>query len=249
MGISLTLIATLFPLACWLAYNIGVPLVERRHPSLSVIMSMQRRRWVANATRRESPLDAILASNLMGSVSFLASTSVLLILAIFAAFGQIPAAMEALRTVGLGANYATADLQLHLVVMLAVFTLSFFAFTLSLRQFNHFCIMIGAIDHTRVATAEEIEAIASLNTLAAKNFNNGIRGYYFAVPTVAWFAADWLAILVSLITVGFIVHREFLSSAHRVAASAAVIASRREQEQRQHPEAAGIPRRDEPEKF
>ncbi len=227
----MTLFATLFPLLCWLAYNYSVPLVERRYPSLSTIMSMQRRRWVANAARRESPLDAILSGNLMGSVSFLASTSVLLVLAIFAAIGQLPSAIDALRNVGLGGNYSTADLQIHLIVMLAIFALSFFAFTLSLRQFNHFCIMLGAIDHTGRVTAEEIEAIAQLNSLGAKNFNNGIRGYYFAVPTVAWFAADWLAIAVSVVTVLFIIHREFFSSAHRIAASAAVIASRREKEQ------------------
>jgi uncharacterized membrane protein len=227
---SLPLIATVFPLACWLAYNFGVPLVERRYPSLSTIMSMQRRRWVANATQRESPLDAILSGNLMGSVSFLASTSVLLVLAIFAAFGQLPAAMEALKGVGMGSNYTPADLQIHLISMLAVFTMSFFAFTLSLRQFNHFCIMLGAMDHTGRVTPEEIDAIARLNSLAAKNFNNGIRGYYFAVPTVAWFAADWLAIAVSIVTVGFIVHREFFSTAHRIAASATVIASRRDQQ-------------------
>jgi uncharacterized membrane protein len=228
---SLTLVATIVPLVCWLGYNYGVPLIERRYPSLSTIMSMQRRRWVANAARRESPLDAILSGNLMGSVSFLASTSVLLILAIFAAFGQLPAAMEALRTVGMGGAYTTADLQIHLIVMLAIFTLSFFAFTLSLRQFNHFCIMLGAIDHSGPGvTVEEIDAIARLNSLAAKNFNNGIRGYYFAVPTVAWFAADWLGIAVSFVTVAFIVHREFFSSAHRIAASATVIASRRDQQ-------------------
>jgi uncharacterized membrane protein len=225
----LTLVATLFPLVCWLAYNYGVPMVERRHPSLSVIMSMQRRRWVANAVRRESPMDAILSGNIMGSVSLLASTSVLLVLAIFAAFGQLPAAIEALRTVGMGGNYSTADLQLHLIVLLAIFTLSFFSFTLSLRQFNHFCILLGAIDHTGRELPAEIDAIAQLNSLAAKNFNNGIRGYYFAVPMVAWFAADWLAIAVSIVTISFIIHREFFSSAHRIAASAAVIAKRRDE--------------------
>lgn len=225
----MTLIATVFPLICWLAYNYGVPLVERRHASLSVIMSLQRRRWVANAVRRESPMDAILSGNLMGSVSFLASTSVLLILAIFAAFGQLPAAMEALRTIGMGAAYSAFDLQLHLVVMLAIFALSFFSFTLSLRQFNHFCIMLGAIDHTGRELPEEIDAIAQLNSMAAKNFNNGIRGYYFAVPAVAWFVADWLAIVVSIVIAGVIVHREFFSPAHRIAASAAVIARRRDE--------------------
>jgi uncharacterized membrane protein len=226
----MTLFASVFPIVCWIVYNFGVPFVERRRPSLSVIMSMQRRRWVANATRRESPLDAILSGNLMQSVSFLASTSVLLVLAIFAAFGQLPALMRTLGTLGLAVEYSAADMQIHLLVLLTIFVSSFFAFTLALRQFNHFCIMVGAISHDTPTTEDEIDAIATLNSLAAKNFNSGIRAYYFAVPAVAWFAAPWLAIVVTVVTVGFIVHREFFSSAHRVAASVAVIASRREHE-------------------
>ena len=226
----MTLLATLFPLVCWFTYNYGVPLLERRRPSLSVIMSMQRRRWVANAVKRESPMDAILSGNLMGSVSFLASTSVLLVLAIFTAFGNLNALMETLASIGIRPDYSISDVQIHLFVMLTVFVLSFFAFTLALRQFNHFCIMIGAIDHSGHTLPAEIDAIAQLNSLAAKNFNNGIRAYYFSVATVAWFASEWLAIIASLLTVGFLIHREFFSTAHRVAASVAVHASRREQE-------------------
>ena len=226
----MTLFASLFPIACWLAYNLGVPFVERRWPSLSVIMSLQRRRWVANATRRESPLDAILSANLMQSVSFLASTSMLIVLAIFAGFGAVPQMMETLTSLGLGHEATPAALQLQLLVLVTIFVSSFFAFTLSLRQFNHFCIMLGAIDHAQPATDEEIDAIALLNSLAAKNFNNGIRAYYFAVPAVAWFVSPPFAIVATLITTAFIIHREFFSSAHRVAASVAVIASRREKE-------------------
>ncbi len=224
----MTLIASLLPLLCWLAYNSGVGLFERRRPSLSSIMSMQRRRWVANITRRESPLDAILSGNLMQAVSLLASTSVLIVLAIFAAFGSVKTLAAMLAGIGLGLHYSEAELQFHLLTVLTIFTASFFAFTLSLRQFNHFCIMVGAISHDRPAEAEEIDAIAMLNTLAAKNFNNGIRAYYFAVPAVAWFVSDVLAIVVTLLTTSFIVHREFFSSAHRIAASVQVIASRRD---------------------
>ncbi|MBN9305729.1 MAG: hypothetical protein BGO82_02150 [Devosia sp. 67-54] len=224
----MTLFASVFPILCWLAYNFGVPFVEARRPSLSVIMSMQRRRWVANVTRRETPLDAILSGNLMQSVSFLASTSVLLVLAVFAAFGQLPALMRTLETLGMSAGYSVAEMQIHLLVLLAIFVSSFFSFTLSLRQFNHFCIMLGAISHEVPASAAEIDAIAMLNSLAAKNFNNGIRAYYFAVPAMAWFANPWFAVVITVITVGFIVHREFFSTAHRLAASVAVIASRRE---------------------
>jgi len=228
----MTLFGSLFPIACWLAYNFAVPLVERTRPSLSVIMSLQRRRWVANATRRESPLDAILSANLMQSVSLLASTSMLIVLAIFAGFGAVPQLMDTLNSLGLGHQVTPQAMQVQLLVLVTIFASSFFAFTLSLRQFNHFCIMIGAIVHDQPSTEEEIDAIAMLNSLAAKNFNNGIRAYYFAVPAVSWFVSPLLAIVVTVITTLFIVHREFFSSAHRISASVAVIASRREQQKK-----------------
>ncbi|RYE07638.1 MAG: DUF599 domain-containing protein [Hyphomicrobiales bacterium] len=228
----MSLFASLFPIVCWLGYNYGVALVERHRPSLSVIMSLQRRRWVANATRRESPMDAILSGNLMQAVSLLASTSVLIVLAIFAAIGQVAGLVDTLSAFGIGTHYTVGAMQVHLLVLLSIFVMSFFSFTLSLRQFNHFCIMLGAITHETPATEEEIDAIAMLNSLAAKNFNNGIRAYYFAVPAVAWFVSDWLAIVITVTMLTFIVHREFFSSAHRIAASVAVIASRREQQDR-----------------
>jgi len=230
--LSLPLLSTLLPLLCYLAYNIVVPQVEKLRPSLSVIMNMQRRRWVANAAVRESPFDAILSGNIMGSVSFLASTAVLLILAIFAVFGQVPALMNTLDSLSLDRVYTTLDVQLHLVVMLTMFVLAFFAFTLSLRQFNHFCIMLGAIDHSSPISDEEIDAIARMNALGAKNFNSGIRAYYFSVATVAWFVAEWLPIVACLLTALILSHREFFSSAHRTAASAAIIAARRHQEKK-----------------
>ncbi|ODT65538.1 MAG: hypothetical protein ABS75_31355 [Pelagibacterium sp. SCN 63-23] len=225
----ITLLTSVFPLLAYIAYNILVPQIEKRRPSLSVIMNMQRRRWVANAARRESPFDAILSGNIMGSVSFLASTSVLLVLAVFAVYGQLPTLMEALDSLSFERTYSVLDVQIHLAVLLTMFVLAFFAFTLSLRQFNHFCIMLGALDHDRVTTDEEIEAIARMNALGAKNFNSGIRAYYFSIPTVAWFISEWVGVAVCLATILVLAHREFFSSAHRTAASAAVIAARHRQ--------------------
>jgi uncharacterized membrane protein len=227
---SIALISTFFPLFCYFAYNIIVPQVEKLRPSLSSIMNMQRRRWVANAAVRESPFDAILSGNIMGSVSFLASTAVLLILAIFAVFGQVPALMTALDSLSLDRVYTVLDVQLHLVVMLVMFVLAFFAFTLSLRQFNHYCIMLGAMERGGAISEPEIDAITAMNALGARNFNAGIRAYYFSVATVAWFVSEWLPIAVCLITIGILAYREFFSSSHRTAASAAVIAARRQQE-------------------
>lgn len=228
--LSTTLITTLFPLICYFAYNIIVPQVERLRPSLSSIMNLQRRRWVANATLRESPFDAILSGNIMSSVSFLASTAVLLILAIFAVFGQVPALLETLNSLSPGRIYTMIEVQLHLTVMLSMFVLAFFAFTLSLRQFNHFCIMLGALDHSGQISEAEITAITAMNALGARNFNSGVRAYYFSVATVAWVVSDWLPVVVCLVTILILAQREFFSSAHRTAASAVLMAARREQE-------------------
>ena len=223
---SLTLFASLCPLIFWMLY-IGVArLIETSRPSLSVIMSIQRRRWVANAAERHSPMDAILSGNLMSSVSFLASTSVLVILAVFTVFGQLQSIRDMLAPLSFEGGYTLADMQVHMAVTLVLFALAFFAFTLSLRQFNHFCIMLGAMGQGGDVSDAEIDAVAALNSMGARNFNNGLRAYYFAIPTVAWFASSWLAILASALTVLLLLHREFFSSAHRVAAQATVIASR-----------------------
>lgn len=223
---SMALFATFIPLLSWLFYLGIARLIEMRRPSLSVIMSIQRRRWVANAARRQSPMDAIISGNLMSSVSFLASTSMLVILAVLTAFGQLAGLRDMLAPLTMGQLYSLAEMQVHLVVTLVLFVLAFFAFTLSLRQFNHFCIMLGAMGQANRASEAEIDAVAALNTMAARNFNNGLRAYYFSIATVAWFASPWLAIVASGLTVLFLIHREFYSSAHRIAAQATVIAAR-----------------------
>lgn len=226
----MTLISTLFPLIFYFAYNIVVPQIERVRPSLSGIMNIQRRRWMINASVRDSPFDAILSGNIMSSVSFLASTAVLLILAIVAVFGQLPALLSALDTLSLERTYTMLDVQLHLVVMLAMFVLAFFAFTLSLRQFNHYCILLGALDPARGATEAEIDAITAMNALGARNFNSGIRAYYFSVATVTWFVSEWLPIVACLATTLILAQREFFASQHRGIASAAVEAANRAEE-------------------
>ena len=86
---------------------------------------------------------------------------------------------------------------------------------------------IAAVERNLQPQAEEeIDAITRMNALGAKNFNSGIRAYYFSVGTVAWFVSGWLAVAASLVTILVLAHREFFSTAHRTAASAAVIAAR-----------------------
>lgn len=205
----MNLIGSLAPLFCWIAYAFLMERLDSVRPSLSALMTLQRVRWVSNAVHRDTPLDAILASNLMGSVSFFASTTVLLILALFAVFGRVPSLLEALTAIR--PDITIASIQQHLIALLAMFIMAFLSFTLALRQFNHFCIMLGAADHTEKSNEEEITAIAALNALGARNFNQGIRAYYFSVPMLAWFLSPWIAIGATIFIITILIYREYFS--------------------------------------
>src|SRR5690606_33423797 len=113
------------------------------------------------------------------------------ILALFTVIGQLPQFAPAIAFLAFGADYSSADIQIHNVAMLVLFVSAFLSFTLSLRQFNHFCILLGAADRTRDTPVETRRIIARVNALAARSFNSGIRAYYFAIPMLGWFVSPW----------------------------------------------------------
>jgi uncharacterized membrane protein len=205
--------SSLLPLLALYGYGFSARILDRYRPSLSTLMNEQRFNWVTQATRRDTPLDAILSGNIMSSVSFFASTTALLILALFTVIGQLPQFAPALSSITFGTLYSDTDLQIHNAAMLVLFVSAFLSFTLSLRQFNHFCILIGASDHTKATPPDEIRTIARINAMAAQSFNAGIRAYYFAIPMVAWFVSSRASIVVTLFTIAFLVHREYYSNA------------------------------------
>ena len=209
----MTLAASLFPPLCWFLYAFLANRIETVRPSLSIIMGAQRRRWVENALHRDTPLDAILSGNLMSAVSFFASTTVLIILALFAVFGQLGSVVEAVVAIQPDQELTKRDVELHLVVLLLMFVLAFLSFTLSLRQFNHFCIMLGAASHAEKSDPDEVFVIAALNTMGARNFNQGIRAYYFAIGMLAWFISPLASVAVTVLIFAIILYREFYSSA------------------------------------
>lgn len=209
----MTLLSTLLPLLFWAFYGLFSRIIGRRRASMSALMAMQRLRWVQNAVRRDTPIDGILTGNIMSAVSFFASTSVLLILAMFAVIGQLNDLLPTIRSMSWGEAYTDFDYQFHFVVMLVMTVMAFLSFTLSLRHFNHFCILLGAADHSVNSDPAEVEAMANLNAQGARHFNNGIRAYYFSLANVGWFLSSEIGMIMAIGTIGFIIYREYFSAA------------------------------------
>ncbi len=211
----MTLISTLLPLIIWVFYGYLSKAIETLRPSMSKLMAAQRLRWVKNAVHRDTPLDGILTGNIMSAVSFFASTSVLLILAMFAVIGKLNDLLPTLRSLSWGEVYSNFDYQIHFAIMLTMTVMAFLSFTLSLRHFNHFCILLGAANHAEDADPIEIAAMANLNAHGAQHFNSGIRAYYFSIANVGWFLSSTIGIGMSVSMIGFIIYREYFSAARR----------------------------------
>jgi uncharacterized membrane protein len=104
--------------------------------------------------------------------------------------------------------------ELKIVVLLLIFVYAFFKFSWSLRQFGFCSILVGAARKPPADASEytvDIDRIAVILSFANRNFNQGLRGYYFGVAALSWFLHPGLMIAVTLGVVYVLHQREFRS--------------------------------------
>jgi uncharacterized membrane protein len=92
--------------------------------------------------------------------------------------------------------------ELKLLLLILLFVYSFFKFTWSLRQYGFASVMMGGAPLPSESLSEQrLQAhaarIAEMTSLAANNFNIGLRTYYFCVAVLGWFINPWLFMLLS----------------------------------------------------
>jgi uncharacterized membrane protein len=76
-------------------------------------------------------------------------------------------------------------------------------------------VLIGAAPQTDRPDEHEdfVGAITSVASLAAENFNHGLRAFYFALAALTWFLHPWLFVAASALVVYVLYQREFHSKA------------------------------------
>jgi uncharacterized membrane protein len=102
-----------------------------------------------------------------------------------------------------------------ILLLIAVFVNAFFKFTWSIRQYNFCVVLIGAAPQTDRPDEHEdfVGAITSVASLAAENYNHGLRAFYFALAALTWFLHPWLFAAASALVVYVLYRREFHSKA------------------------------------
>ena len=202
--------------ALWIAFSWVVDHSRWSPKSLTAAVNSQRLAWMRIAMDRDFRIvDTTILGNLMHSISFLASAALIILGVIAAALGAVGTDMEVVQQKIPFLKPETAEqIEVKLVLLGVIIVYSFLNFTWSLQQFNYCNIMLGASPRETVPAPEK-EAfagrVARLLARGGRNFNRGLRGFYYALAGLGWFVHPVALVVATVAVVLILGRREFFS--------------------------------------
>ena len=158
------------------------------------------------------------SGTIMNSVSFFASTTILIIAGLVTILGTLEQAIEVTANLPFARRTSREGWELKLLLLLAIFGYAFFEFTWALRQYNFFSVLLGSAPN-EVENIEECQTFiakaARMSGLSGDTFNLGVRSYYFGLAALTWFVQAWIFMLVSALVVIVLYRRDFASETLR----------------------------------
>lgn len=210
-------VGLLWFIALWVGYtwytDRGVP----RLRSLRGSMHRNRYVWMTQILKRDNRImDTQILGQLGQGASFFASTTLLILVGLFTVLGALDEAVVTLRRIPFADKVTLLQWEVKLLTLIVIFVHAFFKFTWGLRQFNYCAVLVGAAAAPADGFDEEwVRRTAWLSTLASKDFNQGLRAYYFGLSVIAWFINGWLFMLATALVVAVLYWREYRSEALR----------------------------------
>lgn len=208
-------VALVLLVTAWAAYQWYADYGRPERPQLGREMDRFVRGWIERMVERDNRMvDVNVLRNLMRSSQFFASTTMLILGALVALMGYAERAASVVAELPFGQQVSIRLWELKILVLLLIFVYAFFKFSWSLRQFGFSSILVGAARKPPGNASEyatDIDRIAVILSFANRNFNQGLRGYYFGVAALSWFLHPALMIAVTLGVLYVLHQREFRS--------------------------------------
>ena len=186
---KLDIVALLWFLLCWFSYT---RYVNTSPKSLVQSMYVWRKRWaMAMLARDNRIMDAQVITGLNNVVTFFCSTSIFITAGLFASIGSAEQIVELINQLSFlkTTNIATVELKLGLLIV--IFIYSFFKFGWAIKQHSYSAVVLASVPGAQDVDKERDEPVANLmgklSSLGSQHFNDGVRGYYFALATLSWF--------------------------------------------------------------
>lgn len=209
------LIALCWFLFCWIGYSLIVDNVIKSSRSLSSRMHLYRLQWMTVTLKRENRVpDLNILNAISQSLSFYASTSILIIAGFLALLSSTDTALDIIRDLPFATQPTITIWYLKIGLMITLFVYAFFKYTWALRQLNYSAILIGAMPLPQGNMDEYIPTArraAMVQTMAAIHLNRGTRTYYFAIAALSWFINPWLFMVASAAVIVVSYRREYTS--------------------------------------
>lgn len=220
--IWLNLLAFAWLVLCWVGYTYYAEHKGRNTACLASILHLYRLDWMNRLLLRDQRIaDASVVGNLERNTAFFASSTLLILAGLLAVLGATDRAQSLLQELPFVATVSREVSELKLLVMVGIFVYAFFTFSWGMRQYNFASVLVGSAPIVGEKNVSEVERkayaerAAQVLSMAAHEFNLGLRAYYFALATLSWFINPWLFILVTTGVVGVLYRREFHSDVLR----------------------------------
>ena len=211
------LLALLWFLLCFKGYSLYASRAASRVHCLANAMHNYRVEWMKRMLTRENRIaDTSTISNLERSVSFFASTTLLILAGLISIMGSTEKAIAVISDIPFAAQATIFEWELKLLLLIVLFVFAFFKFTWSLRQYGFAAVMMGGSPQPSDDMVEQARnayalRIANMMSLAAGHFNTGLRTYYFSMAVLGWFINAWIFIVFSTLVMLILYRREFKS--------------------------------------
>lgn len=212
------LLAVLWFIICWGGYTRYAIWKGRDTPCLASVLHLYREDWMRRLLLRDNRIaDASVIGNLERNASFFASSTLIILAGILTVLGSSDRAVSLLADLPLVEPVSRGVSEIKLLCLAVVFVYAFFTFSWCMRQYNFAAVLIGSapmIGERHVTETERkafAERAARVISMAANQFNFGLRAYYFGMATLAWFINPWFFMLVTTGVVLVLYRREFHS--------------------------------------
>lgn len=217
-NVMVTVLCLLWLCLCWFGYARFARRQAKKTDCIASVMHRHRISWMTRLLHREHLIaDTALLASLERQVTFFASTTMLILAALLTLLSASERLFSIMQSVP-GVYPATLlDIQVRLILMLAIFIYAFFTFTWSLRQYGFCSVLMGAFPHVskgeQVSEEDEkfVKHLAKIIDHAGHSYNYGLRSYYFALSTLAWFIHPIAFVFATTMVVVVLFQREFHS--------------------------------------
>jgi uncharacterized membrane protein len=199
-------------LAGLFGYRIFLSLMLKKRPDNLFLGKLQQYRnaWIESHSGDKNGIVVVQTlRNTIMSASFMASTSVILIMGAFNLLYTIGRTEKGNTLFGAGTTEPSVEV-FKILLIIIILSYSFFNFTWYIREINYmsFILNIPKDQLDRIEGGDATSHIAGMFLTSGIYFSLGMRGYYFLIPLMLWFFSPLLMILSSLMIFFVLIRRD-----------------------------------------